>query len=135
MFAAVALMVAAPALAGDGNVPKSSLASLGLGQMAVQSDAFGMQVRGMSSNARSTTASAGAIFLFDPNTGSQFNFNGNSGALSTAENAGLNVVSNSLAVSTTTQSAQNIAITFNGVTFNAIFAAFTINGTAVGTGL
>jgi hypothetical protein len=44
----VLLLFAAPAFAGDGNVPQGTLSSLGLGGMQVVSDAQGMQVRGMS---------------------------------------------------------------------------------------
>jgi hypothetical protein len=129
------MLVASPALAGDGNVPKSALSSLGLGQMAVQSDAFGMQVRGMSSNARSTTTSAYAIFLFDPNTGSQVNLNGNAFGTATAENAGLNAASSATATSLTAQTAYSNTIVFNGATFNATFAAFAISGVGTATGL
>src|SRR5687768_6611185 len=64
------LAVAAPALAGDGQVSKSDLASLGLGQMSVMSDAQGLQVRGMSSSAQSTSLLTGSAILFDPFTGS-----------------------------------------------------------------
>jgi hypothetical protein len=39
---------AAPALAGDGHVPNSSLARMGLGGMKVVSDHEGLQVRGTS---------------------------------------------------------------------------------------
>ena len=50
----VMLMFAAPAFAGDGNVSQGTLSSLGLGDMQTVSDAEGMQVRGMSSNAKFT---------------------------------------------------------------------------------
>jgi hypothetical protein len=133
--AVLALAIASPAFAGDGNVPKSTLSSVGLGQMSVQSDSFGMQVRGKSSNALSTTASAFAVFLFDPNTGSQFNLNGNAFGTGSAENAGLNAASAATATSLTQQTAVNFAITFNGATFNATFAAFGITGAGSATGL
>jgi len=43
-------LVALPALAGEGNVPQATLASLGLGDLKPMSDAEGMQVRGQSSS-------------------------------------------------------------------------------------
>jgi opacity protein-like surface antigen len=46
----VLLLFAAPAFAGDGNVPQGTLSSLGLGDMQVVSDAQGMQVRGLASS-------------------------------------------------------------------------------------
>ena len=42
----VVVLLAAPALAGDGNVPQGTLSSLGLGDMQSVSDTEGMQVRG-----------------------------------------------------------------------------------------
>jgi hypothetical protein len=42
----VMLLAATPALAGDGNIPQGTLASLGLGDMETVSDAEAMQVRG-----------------------------------------------------------------------------------------
>ena len=42
----VVVLLAAPALAGDGDVPQGTLSSLGLGDMQSVSDAEGMQVRG-----------------------------------------------------------------------------------------
>jgi opacity protein-like surface antigen len=43
---AVVALFAAPAFAGDGNVPQGTLSALGLGGMQVVSDAQGEQVRG-----------------------------------------------------------------------------------------
>jgi hypothetical protein len=94
LFALVVLF-AAPALAEDGNIPQGALSRLGLGGMQVVSDAHGMQVRGLSSNA----ASGGSSLLFGQLTfnsavGTQFvvgsDFNTSRG---TAENAGLNASS------------------------------------------
>jgi len=42
----VLVLFAAPAFAGDGNVPQGTLSALGLVDMQVVSDALGMQVRG-----------------------------------------------------------------------------------------
>ncbi|HEX5103139.1 MAG TPA: hypothetical protein VFV87_04980 [Pirellulaceae bacterium] len=87
-------LVAVPALAADG-VPAAKLRALGLGGMQVMSDADGMQVRGMSSNAASGGSSL--IFgqlTFNDGVGTQFvvgsDFNVSRG---TSENAGLNAVS------------------------------------------
>ena len=49
-LALVAVLCAAPALAGDGNVSQATLSTLGLGGMQEISDAEGMQVRGMASS-------------------------------------------------------------------------------------
>ncbi len=49
IVAVLAGLVAAPAMADDGQVPATALKALGLGQMKVVSDAEGMAVRGMSS--------------------------------------------------------------------------------------
>ena len=47
----VAVVLAGPALAGDGNVPQSTLNTLGLSGMETLSDAEGMEIRGKSGNA------------------------------------------------------------------------------------
>jgi hypothetical protein len=94
MFALVVLF-AAPALAEDGRIPQNALSRMGLGGMQVVSDAHGMQVRGLSSNA----ASGGSSLLFG-----QLSFNNANGtqfvvgsdfntSRATAENAGLNASS------------------------------------------
>jgi hypothetical protein len=44
---AVLALVAAPALAGDGNVPRGTLSSMGLSGLKTMSDAQGLKVRGM----------------------------------------------------------------------------------------
>ena len=93
LAAAVLALLAAPVLAGDGHVSKSALNSLGLGQMAVQSDAFGMQVRGRDSNAYSTAFSSFALVWYDPATASQFNANGSQFNRATSTNAGPSIVS------------------------------------------
>jgi hypothetical protein len=65
----VLLLFAAPAFAGDGNVPQGTLSSLGLGGMQVVSDAQGMQVRGLASSFGSVTGTS-LIFgqLLTPDT-------------------------------------------------------------------
>lgn len=89
------LAVAAPALAGDGQVSQSDLASVGLGQMSVMSDVQGMQVRGMSSNSQSTGLLLVSGLLFDPITGSDTRGSLALFSRGTAENAGLSPASDS----------------------------------------
>ena len=92
----VMVLFAAPAFAGDGNVPQEALSALGLGGMQVVSDAEGMQVRGMSSNTFSGGGSIAVGQLFyAPSQGlpqfvllSDANFSGASD-----ENAGATVTS------------------------------------------
>jgi hypothetical protein len=89
------LVLAAPALADDGRIPQNALSRMGLGGMQVVSDAHGMQVRGLSSNAASggTSLIVGQL-VFNDASGTQFvtgsDFNTSRG---TAENAGLNATS------------------------------------------
>ncbi len=49
MVALLAGLVAAPAMADDGQVPAAALKAVGLGQIQIVSDAEGLAVRGMSS--------------------------------------------------------------------------------------
>ena len=49
LFAVLVAFAAVPAVAGDRQVPQSTLKALGLGSMQVASDAQGMQVRGRQS--------------------------------------------------------------------------------------
>ena len=46
---AAAVLIAAPVFAEDGNIPSTTLSSLGLGDLQPMSEAEGMQVRGESS--------------------------------------------------------------------------------------
>lgn len=67
----VAVMVclsAAPAVAGDGSIPPSTLRSLGLADMQVLSDTEGMQVRGLSGFAAVRGISSVNGLLLDPST-------------------------------------------------------------------
>ncbi len=91
-LAAMAILVAVPAFAGEGNVSNSTLSALGLGGLEVMSDTDGMKVRGMSSNAFAFGASSLFAQLSDPQnpgnfvTGSDVN-----GGRGSDENAGLSV--------------------------------------------
>ncbi len=87
-----AALLAAPALAGEGNVPESTLNAFGLAGMETLSDAEGMQVRGLSGNAHTQGLSLVAGLLIDPDTksyifGSDVNY-----AHADAENAGCMVL-------------------------------------------
>lgn len=93
VIAIVALLVSS-ALAEDRTVSKSTLAALGLGQMEVMSDAEGLQVRGMSSNAAAFGASLSAGQMSDPRTPGNFLvLTDTNGSRGNAENAGLSIAS------------------------------------------
>lgn len=64
----LASLVAAPALAGDGHVPRATLASLGLAGMQPVSDAEGMQVRGMGGAAWVKGISMVSGLVMEPST-------------------------------------------------------------------
>jgi hypothetical protein len=88
LVAVLVCLLAAPALAGDGNIPRSTLNRLGLGGMQTVSDAEGMQVRGMSGCARVMGISVVSGLLLEPSTknfifGSDANY-----VMANAENAG-----------------------------------------------
>jgi hypothetical protein len=88
----LSFLYAAPVLADDGHVSQSTLSVLGLGGLEVVSDAEAMQVRGMSGNAWTQGLSIVSGLLIDPNTksyvwGSDVNM-----AHASAENAGLQVL-------------------------------------------
>ena len=88
LVAVLVCLLAAPALAGDGYIPRSTLNRLGLGGMRTVSDAEGMQVRGMSGCARVMGISVVSGLLLEPSTknfifGSDANY-----VMANAENAG-----------------------------------------------
>ena len=110
-IAAVLAFAAAPALAGEGHVPQSKLASVGLANAQVLSDSQGMQIRGMgrkdhghpfhgkqivgssSSNALASGRSLVVGLLIDPATNSFVFGSDTNSAASSAENGGLNAPS------------------------------------------
>ena len=126
-------LVAVPALAEEGNVPQATLSSLGLGGMQVMSDTDGMQVRGLSSNAQATSLSLFSAFLFDPNTGVNFSFNGADFGRATDENAGLNAASSATVNSGASLAAFTATITFNGITWSATLGPIAVTGLASAT--
>jgi hypothetical protein len=81
----VAALTVSPVVANE----PVALSSLGLSSIEVVSEEAGMEVRGLSSSAASSGLAAVAGIIFDPATGSQFNFNNNNYSSGTDENAGL----------------------------------------------
>jgi len=68
LAALTALLLAAPAQAGDGHISSETLSAVGLGGMQIVSDADGMQVRGMSGGASAWGISIVTGVLLDPAT-------------------------------------------------------------------
>jgi hypothetical protein len=92
LSAILAVLLAAPALAGDGNVSPAVLKQLGLGGMEVVSDEVGMQVRGMGGNNAGTIGHNFVLVLvFDPSTASFATGFDAQWASAFAENAGVDV--------------------------------------------
>ncbi len=133
VLAAVVVMGAIPAFAGDGNVPQATLSALGLGGMQVVSDAEGMQVRGMSSSVQATSLSLFSAVLFDPFSGGNFTFAGADFNRATDENAGLNATS-SATVTTAAASAAFSATIVTGLnTWTATVSIINVSGAATAT--
>jgi hypothetical protein len=65
-----------------------NLHSLGLGSLQPLDERVGNQIRGASSSSYSTGLSSFMAVIYDPATGSQFNFSSNNFARSTDQNAG-----------------------------------------------
>jgi len=128
----LASVLAAPAFAGDGHVPKSTLDRLGLAGMQPVSDAEGMQVRGMSGCARVLGRSLVSGLLLDPVTTSYvFGADSNS-ATSSAENGGCRVKAQA-----THQQLSNVSLSLtvsidNGL--SSVFDGYLIGG-AGGSGM
>lgn len=132
-LAVLMVLVAAPAFGGDGNVPEATLSALGLGGMQVASDAEGMQVRGMSSNAQGTSVSFFSAFLMDPFSGTNFAFIGAAFDRATDENAGLNATS-SATVGTAAANAMFMATITTGLnTWTATISAINVSGMGMAT--
>lgn len=119
LAALVAVLSTSTAFAGDGHVPRATLDNLGLSGMEVLSDDAGAEVRGMSGNAMAMGLSLVSGVLIDPNTKS-FVFGADvNQAMSSAENAGLQVL-------TRAQSQQASAIALN-------LDVTSVNGQFIGT--
>ena len=135
LFAAalIAGIMSVPAMAGDGAVPKSTLAALGLGEMKVLSDADGMAVRGKSSSVMATSLSVFSAIIFDPNTGASFSFASSDFGSATDENAGLNATSSASSSSAAALAQFNATVTSGGATFTAVISAINVSGTSIAT--
>ena len=117
---------AAPAFAAD--VPQSTLAELGLAGIEIVSDAEGMQVRGMSANAMTMGTSLVSGLLIDPATKSFIFGTDANAAMASAENAGLQVLTQA---THTQESAINLSL--NVTTLTSTFIG-TLVGGAGGSG-
>lgn len=122
LVAILAIALVSPAVAGDGYVPKSTLNALGLSGMEQLSDVAGLQVRGLSSNAKASGMSLVYGALVDPHTGSFVAGNAVDFSKATAENAGLNPLS---------QAGQN-HISNLGLSLNVITSTSSFTGLIVG---
>ncbi len=123
------VLMASQAFAGDTQVPKSTLDSLGLAGFETVSDEEGMEVRGMSASAMTMGLSLVTGLLIDPNTKS-FVFGADANAaMATAENAGKQIL---------TQASHNQASSVNlglDTTTAGGFFVGTLFGTAGGSGM
>jgi len=127
--AALLAMGIAPALAEDGHVSHDTLSAIGLGGMQVASDADGMQIRGMSSSAYSSGTSLIFAQLLDPATNNFVVGSDTNAAGSTAENAGLNLVSNASSLQSS-----GLAFNLNIATLTSLYGG-SVSGIAGGAGL
>jgi len=118
-----AALVAAPALAGDGNVPQSTLNVLGLAGMETLSDAEGMDVRGLSGNAHTQGLSLVAGLLIDPATKSYIFGTDANYAHADAENAGLQVLT-----SAEHEQGSAVALSLDVTTLTSEFSGILIGG-------
>jgi hypothetical protein len=144
--AALLAFAAAPALAGDGRVPQSKLANLGLGNAQVLTDSEGMQIRGMgrrdyghksygkqivgssSSNALASGRSLVVGLLIDPATNSFVFGSDTNSAASSSENGGLNAPSSAFE-----KQSSGLGLDLNVVTATSKFDGV-LNGGAGGFG-
>ena len=133
VLAAVVVLGAIPAFAGDGNVPQATLSALGLGGMQAVSDAEGMQVRGMSSNALATSLSVFNAVLFDPFSGGNFTFASADFSRGTDENAGFNATSSATVTSAAANSAFSATIVTGLDTWTATVSIINVSGAATAT--
>ena len=93
LLSVLLVLATTPVFASDGNVSPSTLTALGLGGIQIMSDADGLEIRGMSSNAAVSGGSLVVGVLVDPLTSSFLVLSDTNGYASSAENAGLNAIS------------------------------------------
>ncbi|MBU6384855.1 MAG: hypothetical protein KGS49_02840 [Planctomycetes bacterium] len=106
------------------------LKALGLSSIKPISEAKGYQIRGASSSAYATGLSSFMAVIYDPATGSQFNFSSNNFARSTDENAGAG--SRSTAAVETAVGISQFEITIGN--FSASFSPGLLFGTGQSSG-
>ena len=123
LAAILASLSAVPALAADGNVPRFTLDVFGLVGLETMSSEDGMQVRGMSGNAASMGLSLVTGVLFDPDTNSfVFGADANAAA-SSAENAGLQVLTRA-----SHEQASGASLSLDVATLTSTFSGVLIGG-------
>ena len=108
LAAVLACLLTASAYAGDGYVPRSTLAVLGLADMEAVSDIEGLQVRGMRGAATSIGRSLAVGLVIDPESGSFLFGSDTNGANAYSETT---VMSSSAEASHATASAINLSLT------------------------
>jgi hypothetical protein len=128
-LALVAVLMAAPVFAGEGHVPQSTLDSIGLAGMETLSDADGMQVRGMSGNAHTQGLSLVSGLLIDLGTKSYVFGSDTNYAHATAENAGLQVLTQASHIQ-----ASSLVLSLNVTSVQGIFSGL-LRGAAGGSGM
>lgn len=126
MLLSLCLMCAGQALASE----PVNLKALGLGSIKPMSERAGNQIRGASSSAYATGLSSFMAVIYDPATGSQFNFSSNNFSRSTDENAGLG--SSSTAAVETAVGISQFEITIGN--FSASFSPGLLFGTGQSAG-
>ena len=130
VVAALVVLGAIPAFAGDGNVSPATLSALGLGGMQVVSDAEGMQVRGTSASVQATSLSLFSAVLYDPFSGGNFTFSSSDFARATDENAGLNATASVNVSSAAGNSAFNATIVTGANVWTATVSVINVSGLA-----
>lgn len=130
VVAALVVLGATSAFAGDGTVPRATLSALGLGGMQVVSDAEGMQVRGTSASVQATSLSIFSAVLFDPFSGANFTFSSSDFARGSDENAGLNATASVNVSSAAANAAFNASITTGLNTWTATVSIINVSGVA-----
>lgn len=127
LVAAALLFAAVPAQAADGRVPSATLKALGLGDLTVMSDRDAQQIRGQSSGVMAMSQSLVTGLLIDPNTKSFIFGTDTNGAMSSAENAGLQVLSQA-----STSSTSSVSLNLTVTSANGTFTGALIGGAGGG---
>ena len=122
------------ATAEDGLISGSDLSALGLGEMQAMSAEQGMEVRGLSGQARSASVSSFVVTLVDPFSGSSLTQTGGQGSVGSDENAGAGVASSASSATSASTTASTFVVTTGAAanTFNAAVSVLT--STTLGAG-